>query len=253
MGHGERISWGRLILGGLLGLLVAAALVALIGPLIAAQVSGGSNFRIRSEAMAPTLSPGDWVLAEPLFPGAVPARGTIVAYDNPRNRGGNSILRVVGLPGENVQMRGGALYINSVRADMERLDDRVIARKRQGPGRPLCVNDPAGNGGECRQERWRETLPDGTSQIVLNTRKKIGVAVPANRDNLNDTVNYRVPMDEVFLLGDNRDGAIDSRFAAHGTVPVHKLRYKVWMIHTSLDNTARFLSPRWDRFFREVH
>ncbi len=254
MGHGGRISWGRLILGGLLALVVAATLAVLIGPLILMQVYGGSNYRIMSDAMAPALLPGDWVLAEALFPGQVPPRGTIVLYEHPKNRGEDTVMRVMGLPGERIQMRGGALYINGRRATMERLEDRVI--RRRPPGRrlpmPRCINDPVKIDGECHQELWRETLADGTSEIVLNTQRRIGVAIPAARKNGDDTAIYKVPGGEVFVLGDNRDRAIDSRFPRHGMVPIHKLQYRVWMIHTSLDRSARFLTPRWERFFKRV-
>ncbi len=61
-----------------------------------------------------------------------------------------------------------------------------------------------------------------------------------------------MPGDRVFLLGDNRDAAVDSRSARHGMVPVHTLKSRVYMIHTSLNLTARFFSPRWDRFFKRV-
>ncbi len=254
MGHGGRISWGRLILGGMLGLAIAAALVVLIGPLIAMRFTGGGNMQIRNAAMAPALLPGDWVLAKALTPGQVPLRGAVVIYEHPQRRGEEYVMRVMGLPGERIQMRGGALYIDGKRARMERLEDRVI-RKRP-PGRrmrmPSCINDPVKVDGECRQERWRETLADGTSGIILNTRRKIGVAVLSGPDNADDTGMFVVPGDHVFVIGDNRDIALDSRDKGHGMVPIHKLRHRVWMIHTSLDRSARFFSPRWDRFFREV-
>ncbi len=254
MGHGGRISWGRLILGGLLALAVAAALLALIGPLVAVRFAGGDQLQIRDDAMAPVLLPGDWVLAEALTRGQAPPRGAIVVYEHPQRRGEKYIMRVMGLPGERIQMRGGALYIDGERAGLERLEDRVI-RKRP-PGRrtsmPLCINDPVKFDGECRQERWRETLADGTSAIVLNTRRKIGVAALSGPDNADDTGVFVVPGDQVFVIGDNRDIALDSRYKRHGMVLIHKLRHRVWMIHTSIDRSARFLSPRWDRFFREV-
>ncbi len=118
---------------------------------------------------------------------------------------------------------------------------------------PLCINDPVKLNGECRQERWRETFADGTSTIVLNTRRKIGVAALSSPDKkFDDTGMFVVPGDHVFVIGDNRDIALDSRDKRHGLVPIHKLRHRVWMIHTSLNRSARFLSPRWDRFFREV-
>jgi len=254
MGRSGGIPWGRLILGGLLALAVAAALVALIGPLVAMRIAGGGNQRIQNDAMAPVLLPGDWVLAEALIRGRPPPRGAMVIYEHPKRPGSTDIMRVMGLPGERIQMRGGALYIDGARARMERLEDRVI-RKRP-PGRrarmPLCINDPVKVDGECRQERWRETLADGTSGIILNTRRKIGVAVLTGPDNADDTGMFVVPSDQVFVIGDNRDVALDSRDRRHGMVPIHKLRHRVWMIHTSLDRSARFLSPRWDRFFREV-
>ncbi|MCH8166321.1 MAG: signal peptidase I, partial [Proteobacteria bacterium] len=222
MGHGGRISWGRLILGGLLALGIAGALLALIGPLVAMRFTGGDNLQIGDDAMAPVLLPGDWVLAEALSRGQVPPRGAIVVYRHPLNRDRNHIMRVMGLPGERIQMRGGALYVDGQRAGMERLEDRVI-RKRP-PGRrmrmPLCINDPVEVDGECRQERWRETLADGTSTIILNTRHKIGVAVFSGPDTADDTGAFNVPGGQVFVLGDHRDNALDSRDKPHGLVPI---------------------------------
>jgi signal peptidase I len=254
MGHGGRIPWARLILGGTLGLAIATALAVLIGPLVAMQIYGGANYRIMSNAMTPALLPGDWVLAESLLQGQVPPRGAIVVYEHPHERGEHELLRVMGLPGESVQMRGGALYIDSRRAGMERLEDRVIPRRSPAPHvpMPLCINDPVEVHGECHQELWRETLADGTSGIVMNTKRKIGLAIPAGSANGDDTRIFRVPNDAVFVLGDNRDSAIDSRSQSHGMVPIHKLKYRVWMIHTSLDRSARYITPRWDRFFRKV-
>jgi signal peptidase I len=232
--------------------------VVFVGPLIAVQFTGGSQQRIRTDAMAPALLPGDWVLAEALPPGQVPPRGAIVLYNDPDGRAGRQALRLMGLPGERVQMRGGALYIDGDRAEMERLDDRVIPKRP--PGRwsrmPLCINDPVDVNGDCHQERWRETLPDGTSEVVLNTRGRIGVATLAHTGSGgrsgDDTRQIRIPNDEVFLIGDNRDSAYDSRAPRYGLVPLHRLHYRVWLIHTSLDRSARFLTPRWDRFFRKV-
>jgi hypothetical protein len=117
---------------------------------------------------------------------------------------------------------------------------------------PSCINDPVKVDGACRQERWRETFADGTSTIVLNTRHKIGVAALSGPDSADDSRMVVVPGDQVFVIGDHRDNALDSRHKRHGLVPIHDLHYRVWMIHTSLDRSARLLTPRWERFFREV-
>ena len=258
MGEGGRISWGRLILGATLALAMASVLMTLFGPLAFSLLTGGANLQIQNDFMAPAMEPGDWVLAEALLPGQVPRRGSIVIYEVPRGRGTSQALRVVGLPGERIQIRGGALYINGRRAEMERLEDRVVGKRP--PGRraamPICINDPVRVDGECRQEQWRETTPNGTSAIVLNTRRKIGLAAFSGTrtggGGGDDTGVFVVPGGQVFLIGDNRDAALDSRSLRHGMVPIHKLKSRVYMIHTSLDLSARFLSPRWDRFFKRL-
>lgn len=249
-----RISWGRLIAGAILGLAVMGALLVLVAPLAAMRATGGSNYRVKTGEMDPALLAGDWLLVEALPPGQAPPRGVIVVYEHPQQRGREQIMRVIGLPGERVQIRGGAVYIDGMRAGMERLDDRVIRKRRPGPrtSLPRCVNDPVPDGGECRQEVWRETYPDGASLLILNTANRVGTAALARGNNADDTTLFVVPRGQVFVLGDNRDAAIDSRFPLHGMVPIRNLRYKVWMIHTSIDRSARFLSPRWERFFREA-
>ncbi|MDH3667358.1 MAG: signal peptidase I [Paracoccaceae bacterium] len=253
MANAGRIPWLWLLLGGVVGLAVAAMLLVLVGPLAFTAFNGGSSYRIRDSAMAPVLLPGDWVLAEALTPGETPERGALVAYLVPGQRGAEQIRRVVGLPGETVQIRGGAVYINGYRALMERLEDRVLPNRREGRGLPpaMCINDERSRTGPCIQEVWRETLPGGRSVRVLNTRNRIGHSVPG-RNVSDDTSVMRIPNGQVFLLGDNRDSALDSRNTGHGPVPISRLRYQVSLIHTSLDRTARFITPRWNRFFREV-
>ncbi len=254
MGDGARISWGTLILGMVLGIGIAGAIAVLIGPLVAVSLAGGSSFQVRDDAMAPALVAGDWVLAEKLEAGAMPERGDIVIYESRLGGGERRIMRVVGLPGERIQMRGGALYVDGRRADMERVGERVVDKlppARRAP-LPLCLNDPVDVGGACRQDVWRETLPGGTAFRVLNSRNAIGVAKLSERKGRDDTAIVRVPEGEVFVLGDNRDLADDSRDPRHGTVPVEDIGYRVWMIHTSLDRSSRYPVPRLERFFREV-
>jgi signal peptidase I len=254
MAPGQGISWVRVILGGALALTIATVLLALVGPLIAIRLYGGSHYQIASDAMAPTLLTGDWVLAEPLEQGAVPPRGAIVTYEHPQRPDVIMVMRVIGLPGETVQMRGGALYLGGQRAGMEHLDDHVIAKRppaRREPW-PLCVNEPVEIDGACHQELWRETLPDGTATLILNTRGKIGLANLGDGRGGDDTPLFRVPGNAVFVMGDSRDNSADSRDPDHGMVPLRNLRHRVRMIHSSLDKSSRFFHPRWDRFFRIV-
>jgi len=255
MTPGQGISWVRMILGGAVALTIATVLLALIGPLVAIRLYGGSHYQIVDDAMAPTLLTGDWILAEPLEAGAVPPRGTIVAYEHPQQPEAVWVKRVVGLPGETVQMRGGALYINGHRAQMERLADRVI--QKRPPARhqawPVCINEPVEIDGACHQELWRETLPGGATELIVNTTGTIGLANLGGTPSGDDTPLFKVPDDAVFVLGDSRDISVDSRYRSHGMVPLSNLRHMVWMIHSSLDKSSRFFHPRWERFFRMVH
>lgn len=250
----DGISWSRAILGGALALGVATVLLALIGPLVAVRLVGGSHYQITGEAMAPALITGDWVLAEALDPDSVPPRGTIVAYESPVTPGDFRVMRVVGLPGETVQMRGGVLHVDGERAAMERLVDHVIANRppaRHAPW-PKCMNAPVAIDGACHQELWRETLPGGASELILNSSGKIGLAQFSGGDGMDDTQLFIIPANAVFVMGDNRDNSADSRLPGHGVVPLDNLRHKVWMIHSSLDKSSRFFRPRFDRFFRMV-
>jgi signal peptidase I len=106
--------------------------------------------------------------------------------------------------------------------------------------------------GDCRQEIWLETLPDGTTQRVINSHGTMGKAKLGALGGPDDTGLVLVPKGHVFVMSDNRDHAIDSRNPRHGLVPLEDVRYRVWLIHTSLDRTSRFFRPRWERFFRKV-
>jgi len=233
---------------------MSAGLILLIAPLIAARITGGSSYQVEDSGMAPVLLVGDWVLAEKIDPEAPPPRGAIVAIDAPGFPGEYDIRRIMGLPGERVQMRGGALYIDGKRAQMTRLDDRVIARRPPAIRRPmpLCINDPVQIDGPCHQERWLEILPDGTETVVLNSRGRIGALRLGGEQTPDDTRTLVVPEGAVFVIGDNRDASEDSRMPGFGMVPVSKILHRVWLIHSSVDKSGRLFHPRFGRFFRRV-
>ncbi|MFN3613655.1 MAG: signal peptidase I [Rubrimonas sp.] len=153
-----------------------------------------------------------------------PRRGDVVVFKHPRT-GEDYIKRLVGLPGETVQMIGGVLHIDGVAAGMERdgvfLDDGpgFCADRREVEGRRYCA-----------LERWRETLPGGVTHTVLNT---------ADNMTFDDTPPFVVPADHYFFMGDNRDNSRDSRepraAGGVGFVPFQNLVGRAEIIAVSAD------------------
>lgn len=236
-------------------LAVAVAAVAatlIITPPVVVRLIGGHSYSIPSGAMEPSLVPGDRLLALPIW-GELPARGAVVTFLHPHKPGITYVKRLIAFAGETVQMRGGVVLVDGEPAVMERLADRVVPWRRQGspPAMPRCRNTPTGPGGDCLQERWRETLPDGTSQVVLNVTGEIGADAPGSSFP-DETPVFTVPEGHIFVLGDHRDNAIDSRASNLGMVPVDHLRHVAWVVQISLDWSEMPPWPRWGRFFRRV-
>jgi signal peptidase I len=175
-------------------------------------------FRIPSESMKPTLLIGDYLfvskysygysrysfpLSLPLFSGRVlaapPARGDVAVFRLPADDSADYIKRVIGLPGDRIEMRGGVLHINGEPVRRERIEDYV------DPEQP----DPI------RVDRWRETLPNGVAHTTLDL---------VEDGPLDNTRVYRVPDGHYFMMGDNRDDSTDSRVLGQvGYVPFENL------------------------------
>jgi signal peptidase I len=184
---------------------------------------------------------------------AEPKRGDIVVFRYP---GANEdwVKRLIGLPGDRVQMRRGRLFLNGRAVPKIRIADWLM---------PVTPNSPCRFGGEirepameagnsvCRYPRFRETLPGGRSYEVLDQ-------VDGRAD---DTPIYVVPQGHYFMMGDNRDDSSDSRFSLDqkgvGLLPSDYVVGRAQIAFFSTDGSASWLKPwtwfsaaRWDRVGR---
>ena len=238
-----------------------------------------SPFSIPSQSMLPRLYIGDYLFISkwnygysrhslpwsiPLIPGRIlannPTRGDVAVFKTPAGNGEDIIKRVIGLPGDTVQMRGGQLILNGVAVPKVRVADFVIPltpnyNEKPKPN-PLEEADcPApyittANGAPaCKYQQYKETLPGGPSYLVLDRGLRAGA---------DDTDVFTVPPGHVFMMGDNRDDSGDSRFPVSegglGYVPMENLEGKAVITFWSTDGNAQWLLPwtwftaaRWSR------
>ena len=201
-------------------------------------------FNIPSGSMEPTLLIGDYLFVSkfsygysrysfpldlPLIDGRIwgdaPERGDIVVFRPPREPETDYIKRVIGLPGDRIQLRGGTVYINDEAVDRE----------------PAGDWEGAGPFGAARQ--YRETLPNGVSYLTLDSTD--GGAG-------DDTRVFEVPPDHYFLMGDNRDNSQDSRFldGPVGFVPAENLVGRADVIFFSVDDSPAWAIWNWPEALR---
>ncbi len=180
--------------------------------------------------------------------GAEPERGDVVVFRHPVT-GVDFIKRVVGLPGERLQVRDGVLHIDDVPAPQEPAGQFVETFARQGPigSLPICANQGVALGGDCIKERFTETLPGGSSHAILDVRSTA----------LDDTPVYTVPEGHYFFMGDNRDNSNDSRVMPPnglGFVPYENLIGRADRVMFSAAGRSLFFFWTWrpDRFFAAI-
>jgi signal peptidase I len=179
-----------------------------------------------------------------------PERGDVVVFRHPVN-GSDFIKRVIGLPGDTVQMRDGLLYLNGTLVPQEPAGVFEEIYERQGPmgNLPRCENGPVGQGGLCTKTRAREILPGGRSHNVLN--------IDANGFGDN-TPAFTVPEGHYFFIGDNRDNSQDSRYGRAvggvGFVPAENLigRADRIMFSSAGSSMLYFWTWRSDRYFKAI-
>ncbi|MCU9848482.1 signal peptidase I [Defluviimonas sp. WL0024] len=180
--------------------------------------------------------------------GSEPERGDVVVFRHPAN-GADFIKRLIGLPGDTVQVKDGVLWLNGQPVPQEDAGTFEEIKQPQGSqgNMPQCANDPVGQGGTCIKERRIETLPNGVRHDVLNIRN--GAA--------DNTPIFTVPEGHYFFMGDNRDNSQDSRFALPngvGFLPAEYLIGRADRIMFSSAGRSLFYFWTWrsDRFFKAV-
>ncbi len=203
-------------------------------------------FHIPSPSMTPALMEGDYIFAAkpaygysrvsfaPIalpagltgrFPAIAPKRGDIIVFKNRRDSGLDYVKRVIGLPGERVQLIEGVVHVNGAALVREHLD---VLAGYDSDGRPV------------RKVRIREwTSPDR----AYVTTHLIDPATERARG-FDTTAVYAVPEDSVFVLGDNRDESIDSRFPRVGFVPTSDIVGRADRVILSAQPGFRLHDPR---------
>jgi signal peptidase I len=216
-------------------------------------------FRIPSGSMQPTLQVGDYIVVtkwsygygrfsfaplEGLLPHGrlfahAPNRGDVIVFRPPPEPDRDFIKRLIGLPGDHIQMIDGVLHINGV----------AVQRERVGPTQD-CPDSDAPNSSEYSRPAtiYRETLPNGVSYLTCEK----------GMTELDNTREYVVPPDNYFMMGDDRDNSDDSRRLV-GFVPSEYLVGPAQVIVASFDNTTSLFQPwtlfsgfRGNRFMKRV-
>ena len=181
--------------------------------------------------------------------GSEPERGDVVVFRHPVT-GRDFIKRLIGLPGDKIQVREGLVYINDVAVEVTPDGTFEETAAPQGPHalRPRCANGPVGDGGVCIKQKFVETLPNGVSHSILN----IGTQGSDN------TPVYEVPEGHYFFMGDNRDNSSDSRVPTIangvGFVPFENLvgRADRVIFSSAGSSMLYFWTWRSDRFFKGI-
>jgi signal peptidase I len=214
-------------------------------------------FNIPSGSLIPTLLIGDYLFVSkysygysrysipfgpPVFSGRIlasePKRGDIAVFKLPKDNSTDYIKRVVGLPGDRIQVIGGVLHINGKPIQRERVEDYQTTDLY---GRPVSV------------PRYKETFPEGTTHYVIER--------DGDRGYWDNTNVYVVQPGHFFMMGDNRDNSTDSRDEGSvGEVPFENFVGRAEIIFFSIDENASLWRPwewpgyiRWNRMFERIH
>jgi signal peptidase I len=230
-------------------------------------------FSIPSGSMLPNLMIGDYLFvakwpygySRHSFPfgiagfdgrifGSLPERGDVVVFRFPGVEDDDYVKRVIGLPGDTVEVRGGTVVLNGEPVRRQRIADYAMPVSPNSPCRIVGDSPEAGEraggptGTECVYPRYRETLPGGRSYEVLDQGSQ----------DLDDWGPIVVPEGQLFVMGDNRDDSADGRVPIEedgvGLLPDDHVLGRATILFWSTDGSAAWLKPwtwfsaaRWDR------
>ncbi len=222
--------------------IVYAVIIALV-----VRTLGFEPFSIPSGSMLPTLEIGDYLFVSkysygysryslpfglPLIPGRIlfsePERGDVAVFKLPRDNRTDYIKRIIGLPGDRIQVSGGILHINGQPVRRERIGDYL---RRDAFGRTV------------RLTQFVETLPNGRQHRIIEVN---------DIQRFDNTKVYTVPKGHYFAMGDNRDNSLDSRDfnSGVGFVPARNLVGRAEFLFFSIASDRPFWDPRAIRFER---
>jgi len=179
-------------------------------------------FKIPSGSMLPNLQVGDYLFTSkysygyskhsmpfspPLFKGRIlenmPERGDIIVFKGAKDPQTHYIKRLIGIPGDTVQVKRGVLYLNDAEVPRQPSGDYKIAGKY---------------GEQINYSKYTETLPNGVKYTVLDANENFHMSFP------DETIKYEIPQGYFFFMGDNRNNSIDSRFLNQmGLIPAENL------------------------------
>ena len=212
-------------------------------------------FSIPSGSMIPTLLVGDYLfvskmsygysrhslpLGIPLIKGRIfyeePKRGDVLVFKMPSDNRTDYIKRLIGLPGDKIQVKEGRLFING----------NMVERREEGE---YVMRDQTGKA--LRFKKFTETLPEGYSHEIIEA---------SDNAPFDNTEEFTVPEDHFFMMGDNRDNSLDSRSIKVGFVPKVNLVGRAKFLFFSNDGTAAWwqlwrwpMAVRWSRLFNGIH